>query len=441
MIQRIIFLFSLLFSLSLLPSCTLFGSGDSSDEQAGGESYYDEEGEETKEEEEEVTASGEDSYESDQNLSVDTPPPSIEGEDIYYIDEEDEDMVAEGEIVEEEESYEVSEEEASADNETASTPAEGGEGGEGDEGGGSFFASSSPAVSGEDSSGDSGGNLGGGSGGGSVSPPPRLSYKKIKNETYKAGAFLVNAVYIARPEENLTSISNKIFGSDETGQLQTLNPHLKLRQVKVGDKIYYQSPRRPSDSSQILFYFEEQGAQAHYHQIQAGQNIREVAKELLGHESSWKEIWATNPNLQSKWTVGQAIEIKYWPISQQETESPPLSAESQESVDSIGDPTAEDDLKAEGGGDPAVEDNLTAEEQLVEDNPPPPPSQAQVLEEMQKDVPAQKVSGFSKMFQSTDVVMGLALAFVAFVAFFVVMRKRKRKQNFDYTATNFEIEE
>ena len=424
----LIFLFSVLF---LLPSCTLFGFGDSSEQAEGEESYYDEEaeGEESSEEEGDAALYEEDEEGDEEDTSSSESASLEEGEDIYYIDEEDEDLMAEGEMVEED--YNAISEETTEDSTILSD--DGTDKAE-ETGGDSFFSSTATAQA-------------GGTGGGAASPAPaprRLSYKKIKEGPYQAGAFLVNAVYIARPGENLNSISNKIFGSEDSSQLKAINPHLKLRQVKAGDKIYYQSPLRPQDSSQILFYPEDRNLKPLYYQVQAGQNIREVAKELLGHDSSWKEIWATNPNLQSKWTVRQAIEIKYWPLAGGsggggEVEDPSSLRAEEEAAQDL--PLEEEDYRADAEEDQTA---MAAETEPIQDDsqaPPPPPPAEQAPGGMEQAQAAQKVSGFSKMFQSTDVVMGLALAFVAFVAFFVVMRKRKRKQNFDYTATNFEIEE
>ena len=53
--------------------------------------------------------------------------------------------------------------------------------------------------------------------------------------------------------------------------------------------------------------------QPEYHQVQAGQNIRKVASQLLGHANSWKEIWATNSDLDSKGIVDSSITVRYWP--------------------------------------------------------------------------------------------------------------------------------
>ena len=94
--------------------------------------------------------------------------------------------------------------------------------------------------------------------------------------------------------------------------LYEINPHFKSKSVKVGDKIYYSSIRRPKDNSRLLTFYEDQGMVASYYLISAGQNLRKISQALLGHKDSWKEIWSTNMDLESKTQVNQSIQIRYW---------------------------------------------------------------------------------------------------------------------------------
>ena len=140
-----------------------------------------------------------------------------------------------------------------------------------------------------------------------------IPLNKIISVAYKKSDYLVNAVYIARENDTLQTVSQKIYGSDKTSDLYVINPHLQSRSVKVGDKIYYNSPLRPDDSSRLLFYYEDINAPSSFHLLSPGDNIRSVSSQLLGHPNSWKEIWATNPELESKGEISRSINIVYWP--------------------------------------------------------------------------------------------------------------------------------
>jgi len=80
----------------------------------------------------------------------------------------------------------------------------------------------------------------------------------------------------------------------------------------VGDKVYYNSPQRPNDSQSLLTYYEDLSLSPQVYTIQAGENIRTISKNLLGNANSWKEIWATNPSIQSKGNVEDSYELRYW---------------------------------------------------------------------------------------------------------------------------------
>ena len=138
--------------------------------------------------------------------------------------------------------------------------------------------------------------------------------KKIPQTTWMHDGKWINTVYMVRPKENLATINEKLYGSeDRQEELKSVNPFLKRRQPKVGDKIYYNSSLRPKDRNQFLVYYEDQKQIPESYDIKQGENIREIASQLLGHKDSWKEIWATNLQVESKWNLNKDITIQYWP--------------------------------------------------------------------------------------------------------------------------------
>lgn len=146
-------------------------------------------------------------------------------------------------------------------------------------------------------------------------PAPKKTYvpvQKIKSEPFQRAGQNLNTVYMARPGDDISSISEKIYGDDRSKDLLAANPHLK-RGVKVGDKVYYESPNRPNDQSSLLTAFEDSNVPSETYVSKPGENIRGISQELLGDSRSWMEIWATNPDIDSKWALSPGTEIRYWP--------------------------------------------------------------------------------------------------------------------------------
>ena len=145
-----------------------------------------------------------------------------------------------------------------------------------------------------------------------VDKPSWVPVKKIKTIPFTKAGRNLNTVYIIRPGDTPESVSEKLYGSMDTGRIYSSNPHL-TRSFKTGDKLYYESPNRPGDSSKIITYYEDNGIPSQTRFVSAGENIRAVSQDLLGDPGSWKEIWATNMALESKGEVLQGTEVVYWP--------------------------------------------------------------------------------------------------------------------------------
>lgn len=138
------------------------------------------------------------------------------------------------------------------------------------------------------------------------------SLKKVADATpYAFGDGFVNTIYIARPKEKLKDISMTIYGSDKTKELKKINSFLKARAPRAGDKIAYVSPNRPTDSSKTITYYEDTGMIPETYVAQKGDNLRKVAKKLLGYDNAWKEVWSTNA-IESKTKLAEGETFKYW---------------------------------------------------------------------------------------------------------------------------------
>ena len=400
--KLLIFIFIPCFLLSSFVSCSLF----SSESEGEGEVEYDASEDDEDEDEDE-----------DEDDNGNSKGQEWAEEDIEYIDEEDEDMLSD--VNEEDEYAEVKDSEILS-NEGMSD--------EGDASSyetvdmdsidqGSLEANPQPSSTPESVP-------------ETVTPVQTwVPVKKIKTTPYNTAGFLVNAVYIVRPDDTIQSISLKIFNSDQSEQLWAINPHLKNKGLKVGDKVYYQSPTRPEDSSSLLFYFEDIGARPEIYSASPGENIRTLSSQLLDDPNSWKEIWASNPEVESKWVLNQAVNLKYW-ISEEPMPMPePAPAMPEE-----------------------PEEPMPAAEPAPESMPEEPSPSSQTPEEVQKpekmpspftsDGANSQISTKESNFMgkiSRDVIIGLVLVVFVIILVFLIRNKRKKKA-FDYTAANFEMD-
>lgn len=217
--------------------------------------------------------------------------------------------------------------------------------------------------------------------------------KKISETTpYQEGEGWVNTVYIARPKEKLKDISQNIYGMDRTKELKKINSFLAARSPKGGDKIYYVSPNRPADSMKTLSFYEDTGMIAETYVAKKGDNLKKIAKKLLGYEDAYKEVWTTNP-VVSKAGLTDGETLRYWKSSSavipavaantaapQNTGAQIIESTSQLPSQPVGTPetvaaatpppTAQTELPAPP---PMPETTPAAESNLAQNATPPPP--------------------------------------------------------------------
>ena len=121
-----------------------------------------------------------------------------------------------------------------------------------------------------------------------------VSVKKMKPAAYRRAGGNVNRLYVVRPGDNMDSIAEKLYGSSsESEKLYSYNSHHRGRTLDVGDKIYYESPNNSNDPT-MMTYYEDNNMTPSYYTSQEGENIRKIAKNLLSHDRSWMELYATN---------------------------------------------------------------------------------------------------------------------------------------------------
>ncbi len=191
-----------------------------------------------------------------------------------------------------------------------------------------------------------------------ISEKPKASLKKVESMPMTREGILLNAVYIARPKDNFKKISKMIYGSnDKASELKKANPGVS---PKVGDKIYYNSPVRPTDDTKIVTYYEDNGMLPEVYVAKEGDDIKKVSKQLLGYDNAWKETWALN-TVESKGKMPAGTELRYWKVA-------PVAA-----VAAAADVAMNTPPPAEMPPPPAQE--MSPPPPAQEMSPPPPPAQ------------------------------------------------------------------
>lgn len=282
--------------------------------------------------------------------------------------------------------------------------------------------------------------------------------QKIASTPWKVGKTWFNAVYFARPGDSLASISQMIYGANKTKELKKGNPLFNSRDVRPGDKVYYNSPNRPTDSSSLLTYYEDNGMAPEIYVAQPGDNIRKISKNLLGYEGAWKEIWASNP-VESKGALEEGAQLKFWkgnavaaapkPKAQENTamnqqmEAVPPAQLPSEVVPppSMGEPMPPpSQAQAEIPPPPPMQEQMA-------DIPPPPPPDSSGAEQMPPPPPVQAINSPSgegeaieegaegeSSGQDMTVALGVVGLAAAGLAALIVMRKKRKQKELDMQA-------
>ena len=260
--------------------------------------------------------------------------------------------------------------------------------------------------------------------------------KKIPTSPWKHEGRWINTVYIAREGDTLKNISLTLFGNEDLQvDLRNANPFLKRRPPKVGDKIYYTSPKRSNDRERFLHYFEEKEELPLTYDIQAGQNIRTVSTELLGHVDSWKEIWATNPQLVSKGIVNEPTTIQYW-AGKDNIEAPAPPSLADEPPEEMKTPPDEGVSENENMEMPETEENLLKEENLIKE----PPTIGEI-ESPPSEEETQKIEEPQEKSDSNVLKIAVVAAIILIIAFLLVKIIRNRKnKDFDFSQTHIDID-
>lgn len=300
-----------------------------------------------------------------------------------------------------------------------------------------------------------------------VSPSASSKLRKIaETDAYAFGDGFVNTVYVARPNESLADISNTIYGSDKSKELKKINSFL-WRAPKAGDKIYYVSPNRPTDSSKTISFYEDTGMASETYTARKGDNLKKLGKELLGYNAGWKELWTTNPVI-SQGSLNDGETLRYWkpapvlpstnlaqnaaPVEQNQFQQeapaqnfannempPPPMPEPQMAApgEMMPPPDMQQNMDAQNSLPPPPPPDMMPEQQMAQqappDLPPPPPPEdhmgAQPVPPKQAiNADEEEMTEEGALSSDTMMTLGGVIVLVALLAFTLIRRNRKKKE-------------
>lgn len=290
-------------------------------------------------------------------------------------------------------------------------------------------------------------------------PKKNVPLQKVATAPWQVGNVWFNTVYFARPDETLKTVANKIYGNtDRLKELKKGNPTYQSRDLRPGDKVYYNSPNRAEDSSKMLTYFEDNGIAPKTYVAKKGDNIRTVSKELLGYKDAWKEVWASNL-VESKGELDEGTELKYWSDAGAETQVAANTAPVQE-------PPAVPAMEAPPPPPPTAEmvpppppdmaqnpppSELPPPPPMAEMAPPPPPTEmappTPPPTEMAPPPPPPPMAANENIEPAAsgemdqDMIMGLALGGVALllIVYMFIRNKKRKQQEFEQAMSETQV--
>jgi LPXTG-motif cell wall-anchored protein len=271
-----------------------------------------------------------------------------------------------------------------------------------------------------------------------VAPKPLL---KVETAPFTRDGMLLNAVYIARPGDTFRSIASTIYGNpDKAADLEKANSWVS--KPKPGTKLYYNSPQRPTDDQKLLTYYEDAGIPAEIYQAQPGENIRTIAKNLLGYDKAWQEVWATNP-VESKSDISEPTSLRYWkaapavppamPSQDLAVNTPPPEVMPPTNSFPNDIPPPADMPPSDMGTGSMAANEFPPPADLPPppaDLPPPPPAEA--INPPPPPPPVAKKAapeeGGEAMDQDTIMIAGVGLVLLALVGLIIARKKRQQRE-------------
>lgn len=247
---------------------------------------------------------------------------------------------------------------------------------------------------------------------------------KIGKDPFFRNERLMNTVYIARPGDDLGTISQKIFNEDRTSQLLADNPHIS-KGIEPGDKVYYNSLNRPEDKKAILTFYEDSRFATQYYTTKQGDDIRRIGQQLLGFADAWKEVWAVNESLQTQSMLPSGLKLKYWTGNElRETSVAKGAVAPSETVEPTPEPRQEPEVPINLAGNdlPTATPSINTEDPALSagiTEPAPTLSESTV-----PTTPAVKPQD-----SSTTTVAAIALIVIAALVLVAIQIKNRRKDN------------
>lgn len=136
----------------------------------------------------------------------------------------------------------------------------------------------------------------------------KSSVPTIPTDAVSHSGTTLNRFYFIRKGDTPESVAQRIY--EDSGRSADLQAWNNKGAWAPGQYILFASPNMPGDLEMKSFY-DERGLTPDTVELKRGQSVSQVAKELLGHPNSWKEIAVLN-QIQNPDTLSAGTPLTYY---------------------------------------------------------------------------------------------------------------------------------
>ncbi|MEO5668023.1 MAG: LysM domain-containing protein, partial [Bdellovibrionota bacterium] len=120
-------------------------------------------------------------------------------------------------------------------------------------------------------------------------------FPEISKRVVQKGGYALNGYVFVRNEQNWKDLSKLLYGrADRAALLAEWNGN---SEIKPGAVVYYNSPFRPDDSSELKSFDTDFGMTLTGVSVSAGDSLSSIAAKVYGSPDAWRELASLNADL------------------------------------------------------------------------------------------------------------------------------------------------
>jgi hypothetical protein len=249
---------------------------------------------------------------------------------------------------------------------------------------------------------------------------------ELQNTPFEKDGYTLNAYYfVQNGQEDFSSLSKKIYGRPDRAQLIQKWNHKKL---KAGQVIYYNSPFRHSDSSQMLSFAEDFGYSNEKLIVKKGDTLSKLAQSMYGDIGAWRILASMNPSLTSPDSLEVGQSLVYQP--QIDTEAKLQEFIAKASTNNSSAETEQKDQAAQVAPTEQANVDMSAAAPTTEDSGSKvqePGLEEEIAEGSAPTTPEESPKPFWKKLPNKDLQFYGAMGIIVLALLYLVIRRRNSK--------------